>query len=368
LSFFIKAAGLVVLSALIALCTQTVYAQCEIGAFVGNEDHRTPYASEVQNFENLAGRHLASTLFYWSWNDGDFPASDLNTHVRYHDGYNTQSIVHLTWEPWSRQGSGDSTYALQDIVNGSYDSYISQFARDCRAWADPIRLRFAHEMIDDNDPNTAGWYPWQDNPLAYTQAWNHVHQIFQSEGASNVEFVWSPNHHSTDLNTLSSYYPGADKVDWLGIDGYNWGYRTDIEWWGHWLDFDEVFLDLYDTMNDHPEIFGDKKMMVAEFASAEVNMVSEETKAQWIEETFAKIKSEYSEIDAFYWFNALKERDWRVDSSPETLLAFQSAMQDVYFTEHVVPEPGTAVLLGTGLLYVFSNAIKTGNRKGGNRA
>jgi len=344
-----------------------LFAQCEIGAFVGNGDHRAPYASEIQNFENLAGRHIASDVLYWAWNDGGFPAADLNSGLRYHDGYDTKATLQMVWEPWGR-GDNDIAYDLTTIINGSHDSYITKFAQDCRDWSDPIRLRFAHEMIDDNNPFTAGWYPWQDRPTEYVAAWNHVHDIFNAQGATNVEFVWAPNHHSNTLSVLENYYPGKDSVDWLGMDGYNWGYYTSSEPWGYWLSFDEIFLDLYNTMKDHPEVFGDKKMMISEFASAEFSIVEGKTKAQWIEETFKKIKSEYSEIEAFYWFNALKERDWRIDSSQETLLAFQTALQDTYFTSHLVPEPSTLLCLGTGLLCMLAFVNKSKYRKGGSKA
>ncbi len=362
----IKLVVLLFVSASLLSFTASVFAQnCEIGAFVGNGDHRAPSASEIQNFENLAGRHVNSVLFYWSWNDGDFPAADLNSGIRYHDGYDTQTSLNLTWEPWSRSQTADP-YPLQEISSGNHDNYITKFAQDCRDWQAPIRLRFAHEMIDDNNPDTPGWYPWQDRPAEYIQAWDHVYEIFQDEGADNVEFVWAPNHHSTDLGVLSSYYPGKDKVDWLGIDGYNWGYYDQQHPWGYWLTFDQVFEDIYNVMVDNPEIFGDdKKMMLGEFASAQLSAIVGKTKEDWINDAFSKIESQYSEIDAFYWFNIFKERDWRIDSSPESLLAFQQAIQDPYFTSHMVPEPATIMLFGTGFVYMLVNLNKNKSEERG---
>ena len=38
-----------------------------------------------------------------------------------------------------------------------------------------------------------------------------------------VEFVWSPNYISNIYPHYSHYYPGDDYVDWVGVDGYNWG-------------------------------------------------------------------------------------------------------------------------------------------------
>ena len=324
-------------------------AQTEIGAFVGNPDHVAPTAAEVDGFENLIGREVSSVLVYWAWNDGDFPTADLNSGVRYHDGYDTQTVLHLTWEPWSRNGGDDASYSLSSIIDGTHDGYITQFAQDAAAWGDTIRLRFMHEMIQDNNPNTTGWYPWQDRPLEYVQAWNHVYNIFQTQGASNVEFVFAPNNFPFDVATISQYFPGQNTVQWLGLDGYNAG-EDGQPGWPYWQNFDDIFFNLYHAFVDNPQIFGDKRIMIAEFASAEIGG----SKEVWIDQAFQRMQSAYPEIVAFYWFNKLKESDWRVDSSPESLAAFEAMMQDAYFTSHpVIPEPSTMLLLGAGFAGVL---------------
>ena len=319
-------------------------ADTEIGAYVGNPDHVAPTAAEVSGFEDLIGRDVSSVLVYWAWNDGDFPTADLNSGVRYHDGYDTHTTLQLTWEPWSRLGGTDNTYPLSGIINGDFDAYITKFAQDSAAWGDPIRLRFMHEMIQDNNPTTPGWYPWQDQPTAYIQAYDHVYDIFKAQGANNVEFVWAPNNFPADLSTLSLYYPGAARVDWLGMDGYNAG-EDGLPGWPYWQNFDDIFFNLYHAFVDNPQIFGDKKLMIAEFASAETGG----DKASWIYQAFARMQAAYPEIAAFYWFNKFKEADWAVNSSPESLAAFQAVMQDAYFTSHPVSESASILLLGSGI-------------------
>jgi len=324
-------------------------ASCELGAYVGNADHRAPYASEIQSFENLAGRHIGANLVYWAFNDGDFPTQQLNDGLRYHDGYNTHTTLQLAWEPWSRLGADDTTFALTDIIAGTHDNYITKFAQDCRNWQDPIHLRFMHEMVSAGPER---WYPWQDNSTQYVQAWNHVRQIFRDQNATNVEFVWAPNNFPPGLQVLAPYYPGVDNVDWLGMDGFNSG-EDGQAGWPSWQNFDDLFYNLYHVMVDHPEVFGDKKIMVAEFASSEIDVRNNKKKSDWIFDTFLAIKQRYPEIAAFYWFNTAKETDWRINSSPESLLAFQTAMQDPYFTSHVVPEPSALVLFGMGLMFIM---------------
>ncbi|MFH2137308.1 MAG: hypothetical protein ABII88_02225 [Candidatus Omnitrophota bacterium] len=305
--------------------------QCEIGAFVANPNQRPPNAEEIRAYEQLIGRHLKSILFFWAWSDGDFPAADLKK-VLYHDGYDTRINLHITWEPWSRGGVNDSSYSLSSIISGEHDAYIAKFARDCRGWKDPIRLRFAHEMIHDNNPQTPGWYPWQDQPDKYVPAWNRVHEIFKKEKADNVEFVWSTLNYPAWLDALKSYYPGKDKVDWLGIDGYNWG-EDGKPGWPYNQNFTDLFYPIYHILAGHPEVFGEKKIMLSEIATPKDNQFGG-NKSIWIQDMFICLKNAYTKIGAFYWFNAIKEKDWRVNSSPLSLDAFKNSLRDPYFTSH----------------------------------
>ncbi|MCQ9208199.1 MAG: hypothetical protein NG712_02340 [Omnitrophica bacterium] len=298
-----------------------VMGEVEIGAYLGTSP---PTKEAITEFEGMVGKHISSVLWYEGWNliyQPIFNTSFLEENVRHHDGYNTGTILHITLEPWVN---------LSDITSGVYDSFLQNYASDAKQWGGEVRLRFGHEMIQDDNPFTSGWYPWQDNPEGYKSAFQYIHNIFRQDvGADNVKFVWSPNHHLADPAVLEKYYPGPEYVDWIGIDGYNWGYPTASEPWGWQLSFDQIFYDLYQSFVQNTDIFGDKPIMIGEFASAEG-----ELKAEWILETFQKIKEEYPEIEAFYWLNQDKERDWRVDSSAEALSAFRQAISDAYFTSH----------------------------------
>ena len=299
--------------------------QIEIGAFMGVSP---PTATAVNEFEDLIDRHISSVMWYQGWDatgQPSFPCSDLLP-VLSHDGFRTNLSFHLTWEPWVN---------LADIANGVYDSYLARYATEVKQCGLKTRLRFAHEMIQDDNynncqgqPNCPEWYPWQDRPTDYVAAFRHVHDAFKTAGATNVEFAWCPNNYPSQLNVVSKYYPGPEYVDWLCIDGYKWNGDA---WGSNW--FNDIFYNTYHTFIDNKAVFGDKPVMIGESAACEGPV-----KPAWIADAFTNLASTgYSKVGAFYWFNINKECDWRVNSSSASLTAFQTAMNDTQFTSHSKP-------------------------------
>lgn len=280
--------------------TTTTVAGCYIGAYVNG-------LSNTPAFETLIGKNLAVNMWYINWSTS-FPTANCNT-VNSYGG-----VPMITWEPFL-----STSNTLEAIVNGNYDSYITSFAQDALSWGNLLYLRFGHEM-------NGNWYSWDgynnggqtNGPANYIAAWKHIHDIFTSVGATNVRWVWSPNCESTpneSWNAAANYYPGHNYVDWIALDGYNWGN-------GDWKSFDQVFSTIYSTF----ESYG-KPLMIAEFASAE----NGGSKDVWIADAFSEIENNYPLIRMFVWFNINKERDWRVESSTASSNAFNAALQDSYF-------------------------------------
>jgi hypothetical protein len=291
----------------------------EIGAFVGTNP---PTLEGIENIENISGQKLNSIMWFQGWDAKDqpgFPRSALNT-ITAGKANKASSVFHITWEP---------AVDLKDIINGTYDKYITVYAYDVKDWGGEIRFRFAHEMIQDNILNGEEYYRWQDQPEDYVKAFRHIHDIFKKAGATNAKFVWCPNNFPFDINLVKQYYPGTEYVDWLCMDGYNWGNNDGKPGWPEWLWFDDIFSNIYHTFVDHPEIFGDKPIMIGEFASCEASPhdLPGQNKAEWIKNAFERLaSSDFDKIKAFHWFNINKECDWRIDSSASAKMAFKTAL------------------------------------------
>lgn len=182
------------------------------------------------------------------------------------------------------------------------------------------------------------WVAWGGNangnsPGDYIPAWRHIHDIFVEEGATNVKWVWAPNRDSNHVSaqaTFDTYYPGDAYVDYIGMNGYNWGTVIDTpEWVSVWQDLAEVFGYSYDVAVAN----ADKPIIISETASTEVGG----NKAEWITDAFAQLPTRFPEVESLTWFNMNKETDWRVESSTVSLDAFRDAIATLddhayYFT------------------------------------
>ncbi len=233
------------------------------------------------------------------------------------------AVPMVTWEPWD-PGAGveQPAYQLAVIARGDFDAYVNSWAFRLAAYGGPVWLRFAHEM-------NAPWYPWGigvngNSADDYVAAWLHLRDRFAAAGATNVRWVWCVDATTIEGHPFAAAYPGDDAVDWTALDGYNWGSsRPNTTWRG----FGDVFGVAYDQVVG----LGGRPMMIAETACAEQGG----NKADWITEGLAIVPERFPRITALCWFNERSTTtDWRVESSPESLAAFASAVSDPAWQGH----------------------------------
>jgi beta-mannanase len=207
-------------------------------------------------------------------------------------------------------------YALSTIADGAWDSYIETWAREAAAYGGPILIRFAQEM-------NGTWYPWSattngNTAANYVAAFQHIHDVFEQVGATNVKWVWSPNIVQGMPTPLSSVYPGSAYVDYVGIDGYNGG--TAVPSMGGWLTPSQVFGS---TLSGLEQVAPDKPVFINETGCAEEGG----DKAEWITELFSYLEGTPSVV-GLVWFDVdeASETNWRLDSSPASFAAAAAAL------------------------------------------
>jgi mannan endo-1,4-beta-mannosidase len=209
----------------------------------------------------------------------------------------------ITWEAYVE--------TLDDIASGRYDDRLRDWGRGAAAYGGTLYMRPFQEM-------NANFFPWGMDPPSFIAAWRRIVDVFRAEGADNVLWVWAPNANDnpdTAENKLEFYYPGADYVDVLAIDGYNWGTcRT----WSRWTSFEQVMADAYTRV----AALGHQPIWIAEFGSTEQGG----DKGAWIKEALAN--TTFTRLAGLIYFDEDTGRgcDWNIDSSPESELAFAEAL------------------------------------------
>jgi beta-mannanase len=244
------------------------------------------------------------------------------------------AVPMVTLEFWDPAGGvSQPSFSLAKIAGGSFDTYLHAYAKSAKAFGSPVWLRPLHEM-------NGNWYPWGgtvngNTPASFIAAWRHIHDIFVSEGATNVSFVWCPNADSvpaTTANSISAYWPGDGYVDLLGLDGYNFGGSA-------WRSFSSTFSSAYAKVT----ALSSKPVVVGEIGCA----TQGGNKAAWITDMFKVIPASFPRIAGIAWFDADKECDWRVESDAASLAAFSAGATAWHGRTHaaapVATRPGRQV-------------------------
>ncbi len=265
-------------------------------------------AGRTDAYRQDVGLAPAVVQWYSDWAHADFYAPNAEAITQ------RGAVPLLSWEPddYTMQGQPMPRYAPRRIIEGDHDTYIRAFARQVRAWGKPLYLRFAWEM-------NGNWYAWGVNSVSnpqntsadYVAMWRHVHGLFAAEGVTNVRWVWCPNVDNGDTASIASLYPGDAYVDYVGLDGYNWGTLQN-----QWRTFSQVFAASYAQVTT----LTDKPMMINEVGSHE----APGDKARWITSAFlAELPAQFPRVRVVIWYQENRETDWRYNSSPATFAAFR---------------------------------------------
>jgi len=268
------------------------------GAYVGWAEN------DLTSFENMVGKSAKYRAVFIHWgNEKNFP-----TYLKPEVGDKGKDLI-VFWEATNYNvGTVNQTaYSYDSIINGNFDSYFTQFAKDAKAYEDEVILIPFSEMNGD-------WFPWSitkngNNAQKHIDAWRKIKGFFNE--ATNVKFGWAPNQVSVPdiaINQFENFYPGDAYVDYVGLDGFNFGTP--------WLSFDQLFAKPLAKMKVYK-----KPVYIFSFASAGGTQ-----KASWITDALTVQMAKYPEIKGWIWFNENKERDWTVNSDVSSLNAFKQAL------------------------------------------
>ena len=153
---------------------------------------------------------------------------------------------------------------LYSIVEGHFDSFFADWAKQIKQVKGTVLLRILHEFNGD-------WYPWciannDKNPQLLVKAFKHIHDIFKAQQVTNVKFIWCPNSMSfpqEKWNFIMDAYPGDEYVDFVGLDIYNGAGKSMI-----WRSFRKEGIENYFILTQR---LANKPLFICETASRERN-------------------------------------------------------------------------------------------------
>jgi beta-mannanase/type II secretory pathway pseudopilin PulG len=287
-----------------------------------------PLSTQVDDVARLVDEYPGYVMMY-----KDFTQSFPTAEVKAVDDKGSQAIV--TWEPFNSAAvnpadpANQPDYQLKDIMDGNHDAEIDSWINAIKTtnYSKPILIRFAHEM-------NGNWYPWAqqangNSDWEYVNAWKHVHDKFTAAGVQDkVDWLWSPNVPYDGGLYYGLLYPGDSYVDYIGIDGFNYG---TTESWSSWQ---EPWVVLGGGIDVAKGIAPTKPVIIAETGS--VPSSGGNSQADWVTHLVSWLNEpQNSHVTGFVWFDQMKgdqletgggTKDWRLSTSSETSNAMKAAL------------------------------------------
>lgn len=218
--------------------------------------------------------------------------------------------------------SGQDLY--KTIASGNCDSFMHSVARNLKSFGKPLFLRFAWEM--NIDSIEWGISRVGSTPAEFIAAWRRLHDIVKSDGATNISWVFSPNVKDGKSISYKALYPGDVYVDWLGLDGYNWG---TTQTWSSWQSFNQVFVPSYSEIT---KIAPQKPLMIAEVNSTNIGG----NKADWYSDMLEhQLPQNFPKVKAVVFYNedrsSQENVNWLIDITTQSLSAFKTGIEKPFY-------------------------------------
>jgi len=197
--------------------------------FCGEEDCVTE--ARITHYENLINKTLAWAYFSNNWGDELlFPQEAVTTIIN----SNRVPFIRLMARSEFEEYRQDPIWKLTDIINGTHDTAITNWANAAKAVPANLLVEFGTEM-------NGFWFSWNgtyygagvtdqygdntypDGPEIFRDAYRHIIDICDQAGADNLTwfFHFDVNNDPDEWwNDPTYYYPGDSYIDWLGVSTY----------------------------------------------------------------------------------------------------------------------------------------------------
>ncbi|PSR56669.1 cellulose synthase [Adhaeribacter arboris] len=213
------------------------------------------------------------------------------------------AIPLITWNPLissaTERAEKTGPNILKAIAAGKYDSYIKAYAGYIQQYNYPVFIQFAPQ-VDNEDKS--GKLHNTIHPEVFKAAYRHVVATFATSGVNNVSWVW----HPAQPEDITSYYPGENYVDWIGVTCLNYGKAAKD---GKWRTFEELYKPYRNEV-----LKLNKPVMLTEFGSTNFGGNGQE----WLEYYLPLIPNYYREIRSLVFYQTNQDQNWPTTWRPES--------------------------------------------------
>jgi beta-mannanase len=279
------------------------------------------HPEKLVQFEKLVNKKTSIAHYYIGWESLNDPQL-ISQFDKIHQ-YGWTPMLNVNPYYFS-QCPATNLPLYQAIAEGKCDEFLESAGKNLSQVNKPFYLLFAWEM--NNDQNKWSVISTGSTSADFVQAWRHMHDVFSKAGASHVIWVFTPNIPDVTQTPYSALYPGDNYVDWVGLDGYNWGTTQS---WSQWLSFSEIFKAPYHSLTT---IAPSKPVMLAEINSTDQGG----DKAAWFKDMLTKqIPTNFPQIQAVVIFNEDRSDqenvNWKIQSTSNSLKGFTQAINSGYY-------------------------------------
>jgi beta-mannanase len=274
---------------------------------------------QISDYQKVAGKKLSVVTWFASAYENGRMTSWKNNYLmplRRVKNAGAVSLIKFSVQDYAYDRT-KRIASTREIAAGVYDAYFEEAAAAVKEFNAPVFISLNHEM-------NGTWYPYSEGAgqgataADFVASWRHIVDIFRQGGADNAAFVWSPNVPDIGPVPFTKYYPGDDYVDWVGVSFYSGNPMSNLQ-------------TIYKTYAARKPIF------VTEWAtSTQKNAFYKgfPGEAQWINDFFAAIESNYPRVRAISWFQWDKEDgNHLLQRVPEQAQAYNADIQKTRYLQ-----------------------------------
>ncbi len=273
-----------------------------VGVYPGHDSRKC--AAEVQitslqKFEACIGRAVDIVRDFHGWTKEDVFPSRLEAYA-----LETGHAVLTSLNPVMRQ-KRPATW--RSIARGERNTTIDLWAKALKSATGDVYFTFNHEPEDDIDTH--------GTPAQFVAAWRYIKDRFTKLGVTNVKYVWTMMGYTWQASDRRprDYWVGSSYTDYIGANGYNWGYCKGTSGW-------RSMARMYDPVYEWGIKKG-KPMMATELGSAE-DKSWPGRKGGWFN-GMRKWLANHPKFVSVIYYNKRRECRWPIDSSQTALDAYK---------------------------------------------